>query len=85
MSSGGRVVNVSGYPRTLSLLGESELPLPRNEKELVLPFGVAGKLGVNLNKLPPFRLEVVGRRTLWVLLEPVKVQELLYCEDMISA
>jgi hypothetical protein len=85
MSSGGGIVNVSGYPRTLGFLGGSELPLPRNEKILVLPFGVAGKLGVDLNKLPLFRLEVVGCRTLWVLLEPVKVQELFYCKGMILA
>jgi hypothetical protein len=74
----GGFVNISGHPGTLSFLGGSELPLPRNKEILVLPFGVAGELGVDLDKLPPFRLEVVSRRTLWVLLEPVDVQKLPY-------
>jgi hypothetical protein len=85
MSSGGGFVNVSGYPRTLSFLSRSELPLTRNEKVLVLPFGVAGELGVDLNKLPLFRLEVVGCSTLRVLLEPVNVHKLFYRKGVISA
>jgi hypothetical protein len=80
-----RDVNISGDPGTLSFLGGSELPLPRNEEILVLPFGVVGELRVDLNEFPPFRLEVVDCRTLRVLLEPIKVQKLLYCKNMLSA
>jgi hypothetical protein len=47
-------------------------------KVFILPFGVAGKLRVDLNKLPPFRLEVEDSRTIRILLNHVKVHKLLH-------
>jgi hypothetical protein len=85
ISLSGRDVNVSGDPGSLCFLSRGELPLPRNEEIFVLPFGVAGELGVDLNKLPPLRLEVVDCRTLKVLLQPIKVHKLLHCEVMLLA
>jgi hypothetical protein len=82
ISLGGGIANISGHPGSPSFLGGKELPLPRKKEILVLPFRVAGELGVDLDKLPPSRLEVVKRRTLRVLLEPVEVQKLSYCESM---
>jgi hypothetical protein len=79
ISLGGGIVNISGHPGALSFLGGTKLPLPRKKEILVLPFRVAGELRVDLDKLPPSRLEVVNRRTLRVLLEPVEVQKLSYC------
>jgi hypothetical protein len=82
ISLGGGIVNISGHPGALSFLGGKKLPLPRKKEILVLPFRVSGELRVNLDKLPHSRLEVVNRRTLRVLLEPVEVQKLSSCESM---
>jgi hypothetical protein len=54
ISLGGGVVDISGDPGSLCFLGGSELPLPRNEEVFVLPFGVAGELGVDLRNFPLF-------------------------------
>jgi hypothetical protein len=82
ISLDGGIANISGHPGALSFLGGKKLPLPRKKEILVLPFRVAGELRVDLDKLPPSRLEVVNRRTLRVLLEPIEVQKLSYRESM---
>jgi hypothetical protein len=59
---------------------------PKTKKKIfVLPFMIVGELGVDLNELPPLRLEVVDCETLRVLLQPIKVHKLLHCEVMLLA
>jgi hypothetical protein len=38
---------------------------------------------VDLNELSPFRLEVVDSRTVRILLNPIKMHELLHCQGML--
>jgi hypothetical protein len=75
-----RIIDLSGNPRSLRFLFGSKLPLARNVKVLVLPLGVTGELGINLNELPPFRLEVKNSKAVRILLNLITVHELRHAQ-----
>ena len=66
--------------KALYLLWRSELPLTKDEEELVFPPLIAGIFRVQLYKSPTPSLEVVYSLTSGILLDPVQVHKFLHRE-----
>ena len=81
----GDQVRLAWNPRSHCFLVRGKFPLPRDKEELILPPPVAGVLGVQLDELPSFCLEVVHPRIPRIPMNPVHMHKLLHGQLMFLA